>query len=85
MTAERSIRYDFGKCSVEYVNRGDSPYYETPPITLRVRQADFGQEDEAQFTLLRHEAVALADRLLELLYDTPRDIAQMTAVADTRC
>lgn len=53
-----SVRYDFGQCTVEHVNRT------ADGIVIRLAQAD--QQDEAIFTLDRVALQGLFDRIAEL-------------------
>lgn len=57
MTADRSIRYDFGTCEVDYVTESD--FYSN--VSVRFRQIDGG--DEAQVTLTQDDARDLLRRI----------------------
>jgi hypothetical protein len=57
----KSARYDFGRCNVEYVTECYGG------IVLRIGQAMFGSGDEALFTLMPHEARELAALISQLL------------------
>ncbi len=65
MTADKSTRYDFGKCAVDYVTESD--FYSD--VTIRFRQED--GLDEAQITLGRDDAIGLLQRVLEVLHADP--------------
>lgn len=78
MSAAQSVRYDFGRCTVEHLDKrrefpqlwGNGsglfgkadPWYE---VTVRLKQAHGG--DDALVTLLDFDARELANKILELL------------------
>ena len=61
----RSSRYDFGLCDVDYVTESD--FYSN--VSFRFRQAE--GDDEAQFTLSAVDAAALAARIVKELGSDP--------------
>lgn len=77
MSTQQSVRYDFGRCTVEHVDSrsngaptwGGDPhiYMEYHRLVVRVKQAHGG--DEALFNLFDFDARDLANKILELLGD----------------
>jgi hypothetical protein len=82
MTTTTQTRYDFGRCTVEHVDRNDCtvPHWGTTldspvlamsksGVVIRVAQSWYDRSDEAQFTLFDFDARALAEKILEALGD----------------
>lgn len=76
MSANQSVRYDFGRCTVEHVGgqlHGSTPFgsnvvvYGESTITVRLAQSPEHKNDEALFTLADYDARLLATAILETL------------------
>lgn len=77
MSTTKSVRYDFGRCTVEHVDSrhtgarmwGGDPhiYMNSTSVVARLKQSHGG--DEALITLLDFDARDFANKILELLGD----------------
>lgn len=73
MSANQSVRYDFGRCTVEHVDTrrlldttfGGDPTLGLGTVVVRLAQSHGG--DDALITLLDFDARDLADKILDLL------------------